>query len=322
MRLSIQSVPVSNLLFAAVETAPSNHSMAQGFLFPELQEDFNHVDEAPELNIGLLSDPMVFRSTDGKRPACSHHPTTSSPYGSAASFLVECEGAVPGTDDLIVSPIHARFDWIESSEAYRLEFDGEVGMFSHPPAGLHILEMLIRNEGKPVEATTLSMYLSGHQGHFPPIIRGNLSRKDIDTLSLPSYAPDEPILDQQALEAYRDRLRQIASELESLSKCVGGSESDEHILKLKLEEEQITTQLTQANGKNGKIRSIQSSHTTRARQRIRKALDRGILGIDERMPVCAQHFRTWIPASQNGAFRYASDEAVEWRQRHHKNVIK
>ncbi|MBI4516178.1 MAG: AAA family ATPase [Deltaproteobacteria bacterium] len=139
--------------------------------------------------------------------------------------------------------------------------------------GLRYLGQLIQHQGRALHVLELVATVNGLDvTHLPQVVR----------------ALDSPlaVLDSQARENYRRRLRDLASDLEEADRCndLGRVE------RLRAESEALTAQLAEAFRRPGRS-AIGASETERARINVRTTLTNTLNRILKHQPALCEHLR-------------------------------
>jgi tetratricopeptide (TPR) repeat protein len=169
-------------------------------------------------------------------------------------------------------PRHAFIHRVDGG-GWRIDVDGRSTLFADRVGMSHLVQ-LVRQPGLDVDV-------------FALVATGRLPRE-----------PDEPILDDEALRQYRERVRELRALL------ARGTASREESERYRTELETITEGLRTITRLGGRSRSFVGSHE-RARTAVRKALVRAIEIIASTEPGLGDHFVKSI--STGASCRYTPD---------------
>ena len=148
--------------------------------------------------------------------------------------------------------------------------------------GLHYLDLLVRHPGRDLAALDL-VRLAAATGPAAA------SAPD-DGLHDASEAPAEPILDQQARTAYRQRLTDLDEELAEAEQW----HDTERASRLRAEKDFLVRELAAATGLGGRPRQL-GSDSERARLNVTRAIRSAIARIRDRAPAAADSSRPGRP---------------------------
>ena len=142
--------------------------------------------------------------------------------------------------------------------------------------GLRYLDLLVRNTGRELAAVDLAQLAAatGPAAASPPD----------DGLHDASEAPAEPILDQQARTAYRQRLTDLDEELAEAEQW----HDTERASRLRAEKDFLVRELAAATGLGGRPRQL-GSDSERARLNVTRAIRSAIARIRDRAPAAADY---------------------------------
>jgi tetratricopeptide (TPR) repeat protein len=166
---------------------------------------------------------------------------------------------------------HVVIDGVDGGR-WRIEVDGRSTMLANR-VGMSYLAQLVEKQGHEVDV-------------FDLVADGRLPKE-----------PEEPVLDDEALRQYRERVRELRSLLER-----GTTSSEEERYRNELQT--LTEGLRAVTRLGGRSRSFAGSHE-RARTAVRKALVRAIEVIASTEPSLGDHFVESI--STGAVCRYAPD---------------
>jgi tetratricopeptide (TPR) repeat protein len=167
---------------------------------------------------------------------------------------------------------HAVIDRVEGGR-WRIEVDGRSTLFADR-VGMSYLAQLVGKPGQDVDV-------------FALVANGRRPRE-----------PEEPILDDEALQQYRQRVRELRALLER------GTASREQAERYRTELQTLTEGLRTVTRLGGRSRSFVGSHE-RARTAVRKALVRAIDVVASTEPGLGDHFVKSI--STGASCRYTRD---------------
>jgi hypothetical protein len=142
--------------------------------------------------------------------------------------------------------------------------------------GLRYLDLLVRNPGRELAALEL-VRLAGATGAAGTRMRA-------DDLHEVSSADADDVLDQQARNAYRQRLNELGQELAEAEEW----NDIERASRLRAEREFLVRELTAATGLGGRSRRLGSA-SERARINVTRAIRSAIASIRDRAPDAAAH---------------------------------
>jgi hypothetical protein len=155
--------------------------------------------------------------------------------------------------------------------------------------GLEYLRYLVQRPGVDVPAIDLSDAAAGH-----PTVRAPTT--DLG-----------PLIDRNALAAYRRRLREIAADLDEADAMADPARS----ARLQAERDALLHQVRSATGLRGRTRSIGSSEE-RARVAVRKAITAILDRIETRDPALARLLRDSIRTGAACRYDPRPDEPITW----------
>jgi hypothetical protein len=155
--------------------------------------------------------------------------------------------------------------------------------------GLHYLRSLIEQPGADLEALALSVAVAGHPG---------TELKESDT---------GDVLDESAITAYRRRLAQLDTELDTAD-----ARGDQRMAqKAVAERDALLDQLRRATGLRGRARRSGAS-TERARVAVRKAVAAAMAQIERHDPSLARTLRDSIHTGTTCRYEPNPDLALAW----------
>ena len=117
-----------------------------------------------------------------------------------------------------------------------------------------------------------------------------------------------PVVDGQALAAYRRRLAEIDAELDEADACSDAPRSAD----LTAEREALLAEVSAATGLGGRPRHAGSGHE-RARVTVRKAIATALDAIHAADPVVARHLTSHVRTGSTCRYEPDPDAPVEWR---------
>jgi hypothetical protein len=117
-----------------------------------------------------------------------------------------------------------------------------------------------------------------------------------------------PVIDAQAIAAYRRRLTEIDAELDGADAAGDASRGE----RLSAERAALLHEVGSATGLGGRARTTGSS-AERARVTVRKAIATAIEAIHGADPVVARHLTTYVRTGLRCSYEPDPDEPVEWR---------
>ena len=155
---------------------------------------------------------------------------------------------------------------------------GFVGAVTRIPdsLGLRYLDLLVRNPGRELAALDLTQLAPGPAGPA--------AAAQEDGLHPAGVAAADPVLDQQALAAYRQRLAALDEDLAEADQW----NDTERASRLRAEKDFLIHELAAATGLGGRPRRL-GAESERARLNVTRAIRSAIARIRDRAPAAADH---------------------------------
>jgi non-specific serine/threonine protein kinase len=141
--------------------------------------------------------------------------------------------------------------------------------------GLRYLDLLVRNPGRELTALDLAQLAPGLGA--PPAAAPEDDLK-------PAGGAADPVLDQQALAAYRQRLAALDEDLAEADQW----NDTERASRLRAEKDFLVHELAAATGLGGRPRRL-GAESERARLNVTRAIRSAIARIRDRAPAAAAH---------------------------------
>src|SRR5690242_20709682 len=145
--------------------------------------------------------------------------------------------------------------------------------------GLRYLGLLVRSPGRELTALDLAQLAPGPAGPA-----GAASAAAADDLHPAGAAAADPVLDQQALAAYRQRLAALDEDLAEADQW----NDTERASRLRAEKDFLVHELAAATGLGGRPRRL-GAESERARLNVTRAIRSAITRIRDRAPAAADH---------------------------------
>jgi hypothetical protein len=162
-------------------------------------------------------------------------------------------------------------------EYWTVVFGGRVSRVRHAK-GLQYLDQLLRHPGEEFHALSLVAAVE------PPGTRGTPSSPSPDGLTVATLGDAGPVLDAKAVDAYRQRFRDLQEELADAEKC-----SDPVRMQRAQDElDALTEQLAGGLGLGGRHRRAGSA-AERARLAVTKAIRSAIRRLEQADPALGSH---------------------------------
>jgi hypothetical protein len=139
--------------------------------------------------------------------------------------------------------------------------------------GLRYLDLLVRNPGRELAALDLTQLAPGPAAAAPE-----------DDLHPAGVAAADPVLDQQALAAYRQRLAGLDEDVAEADQW----NDTERASRLRAEKDFLVHELAAATGLGGRPRRL-GAESERARLNVTRAIRSAIVRIRDRAPAAADH---------------------------------
>lgn len=182
-------------------------------------------------------------------------------------------------------PGSERCELVRLGSRWRGRFAGKDAVFPHS-RGLELIAILVQKPGQEIHADRL---LAAADGRGAPLPGGSAGE----------------VIDNRALAAYKNRLDEIAAEIEEARECG----RDEEVERLLEERDELLGEMKTSTGLGGRKRKA-SDDADRSRKRARAAITRELQRLDGVLPELAEHLRESI---RLGAFlSYAPKGEIAW----------
>jgi hypothetical protein len=160
-----------------------------------------------------------------------------------------------------------------------------------PGTDIHVLDMLHGADGPPSRPST-------------PTTAADAAAAGLQASSL---SEGEAVLDSEAKEVYRGRLRDLGEELEEARAWA----DPERVARLEMEVDALTGELARAAGLGGRDRTLPAS-AERARVSVTKAIRTTIRTIDRHCPVLGAHLSASIHTGRFCSYAPPGEAPPRW----------
>ena len=217
----------------------------------------------------------------------------------ALAAAARLDHSVP--DTVTASPAHAA-TFRSDGDTRTVVFDGETAVL-RDLKGLRYIERLLAEPNREFHALDL---VAVEQGTLPT---GSASSEHDETPSVGAEA-SLPVLDAQAREAYRRRLREVEEDIEDAHRCndLGRAELAER------DRDYLIAELTHAVGLGGRHRSVGGSGE-RARTSVTRALRYALGKLADHHPAVANHLEASIQTGTYCAYKPDALTQITWSTR-------
>ena len=173
----------------------------------------------------------------------------------------------------------------KDGEKWTVSFEGKTVYMGHR-SGMEYIACLLRHPGKEFHAAVLKALLAGARSPPPPGSAGD-------------------VVDQEALDDYGERIRELRDELAE----AGADNDPAREERIQRELDMLTAQIIQATGLGGRKRKA-SDDAERARKAVSNAMTRAMDRIREEHPALWRHLDKAMSCGL--FFSYSPGESIAW----------
>ena len=199
------------------------------------------------------------------------------------------------------SPADQEAFFRREGELWTISYEGETFRL-HDRKGLRYITFLLGSPGRDIHVFELVQAAEGARGRR---LDGGLPEAGL-AAQLPGNP--EPVLDAQAKDAYRRRLRGLGEDLEEARSW----NDPERVALIRAEIDALTRELARAVGLGGRDRGLPSAEE-RARVSVTKAVKSALEAIDRHCPALAEHLAGALRTGRLCSYAPPAQAPPHWR---------